>query len=431
MRAALFVGVTTVKTLAELKAAFEAAKAKGLAIVDAATTAGRGLTDDELAQVLGFVTEAKGYDDQRKRLDGDNDVRKQLEALGFHAPEAIPGGDPRNLPLHVPGKSVGEQFVESAEFKGWMKTVARQDGHIPDSTKGLMSPPVHMKTLLTGDSATSGGALVYSDQTSILVPYGRRKLTLRDIITPGTTNSDTVEYVRVTGETNNAAPTAEATAAGGSSGYKPESAMTLERVTETVKTIAHWIPATKRALSDAGQLRTLIDNFLRFGLDEELEDQMVTGSGVGENFTGIDTVSGTLDQAWDTNILTTLRKGKTKVELDGNVDPDAYLLHPTDWETIDLLQDNEARYMFGGPQRVGIPTLWGLPVVLCRAVPVGFGWVGQFRQAVLWDREQASIAVSDSHSDFFVRNLVAILAEMRAAFGILKPSAFCEMDLTA
>ena len=40
-------------------------------------------------------------------------------------------------------------------------------------------------------------------------------------------------------------------------------------------------------------------------------------------------------------------------------------------------------------------------------------------------------SVSDSHSDFFIRNLVAILAELRAAFGILKPNAIIEIDLTA
>ena len=33
--------------------------------------------------------------------------------------------------------------------------------------------------------------------------------------------------------------------------------------------------------------------------------------------------------------------------------------------------------------------------------------------------------VSDQHSDFFTRNLLAILAEMRAAFGVLDPQAFC------
>jgi len=50
---------------------------------------------------------------------------------------------------------------------------------------------------------------------------------------------------------------------------------------------------------------------------------------------------------------------------------------------------------------------------------------------VLWDRERATVSVSDSHEDFFIRNMVAILAEMRAAFGLIRPSAFIVVDLTA
>jgi hypothetical protein len=49
----------------------------------------------------------------------------------------------------------------------------------------------------------------------------------------------------------------------------------------------------------------------------------------------------------------------------------------------------------------------------------------------MWDREQGGISVSDSHADFFVRNLLAILAEMRAAFAVVQPTAFVEIDLTA
>jgi HK97 family phage major capsid protein len=73
--------------------------------------------------------------------------------------------------------------------------------------------------------------------------------------------------------------------------------------------------------------------------------------------------SGRQTQAWSTNILTTTRKAKTIVGTVGRARPNAYVLNPSDWETIDLLQDNEARYFYGGPAQVGVPRLWGLPVV--------------------------------------------------------------------
>lgn len=392
---------------------------------------GREFTAEERQQLKGWGDEAKTVRDQIAQRESDQALLKSIADLGDGIDlNPAPGQQRQGAGSPGKGKSLGEQFAGSEDYQAWLKHVA-PNGRIADNAKGLISPPVGFKDLLTGASDTSAGALVYSDQTSIIVPYGRRPLTLFDIITKGTTSSDLVEYVRVTAETNNAANVAEATATGDGSGVKPESSMTLARVQEPVKTTAHWIPATKRALSDAGQLRTLIDNFLRFGLMEEWEDQAITGDGVGENFTGLDTVSGTQDQAWDTDLLTTTRKAKTKVRTIGRAMPTAYLLNPADWERIDLLQDGENRYYFGGPIREGQPTLWGLPVVECEAVPSGWGWVGDFRQIVYWSREQASIQVSDSHSDFFVRNLLAILAEQRGAYGILKPVAFVEMDLTA
>ena len=61
----------------------------------------------------------------------------------------------------------------------------------------------------------------------------------------------------------------------------------------------------------------------------------------------------------------------------------------------------------------------------------GTGLLGDFMKGVIWDREQTTVTVSDSHADFFVRNLVAVLAEERLAFGVTRPSAFVQVDLTA
>ena len=423
-------------TVAELKNQIteRVTKARDLAVqVDQET---RDFTDTERAQITGYLTEARDLKAGLLKAEGDADLRNQLNALGVGLIDSQGGTTtPKPTPLVVPDarnqpRSLGQQFLETPEYRDFLQQYAR-GGMIPDSVKGLQSRPAFFNDLLTGASSTSAGALVMPDQTGIMVSPLRQPLTVRSIITNGTTTSDTVEFVRVTTETSNAAPVAEATATAGGSGVKPESAMALERVTETVRTIAHWIPATKRALSDAGQIRTLIDNFLRYGLELELEDQMINGDGIGENFTGILITTNTQTQAWDTDILTTTRRAKTLVRTVGRDIPNAYLLNPNDWETIDLLQDNEARYFFGGPAQTGTPRLWGLPVIESEALTEGVGLVGNFRQAVLWDREQASITVSDSHSDFFIRNLVAILAEMRAAFGVLRPRSFVEIDLTA
>jgi HK97 family phage major capsid protein len=346
-------------------------------------------------------------------------------------------------------KSVTQLVLEDPDYKKWYAKAAPA-GNFSKGVR-LNSPPVQIpggiKALVTGGADASAGAFVFNDIQQNLNQFViRRPLVMRDIVTVGQTDSDTVEYVRQVSETNNAAMVPEAQSSlpigtgGGTTtallgGVKPESAMVFERVSTTVKTVAHWIPATKRALADAGQMETLIDNFLRFGLDEELEDQMVLGDGTGENFTGLAEITGLTAQAWDTNLLVTTRKAKTLVRLVGRMPATAYLLNPYDWETIQLTRaDGDGTtgpFMFGGPAGTQQETLWNLPVVQCESVPIGVGYVGHMATLILWDRMQNSVQMTDSHADFFVRNMVAILAEARAAFGCLRPAAIVEMDLTA
>jgi HK97 family phage major capsid protein len=325
--------------------------------------------------------------------------------------------------------SAGQRFLASDAYRAAIANYA-PDGRISEK---FSTPKVMFKglndlsaALVTGGSATSAGAFIVADQSGIVVPLGRRPLRIRDVITVRGTNSDLVEYVALTSRTNNANIVAEATSV--NDGAKPESDLAAVRRNAPVVTIANWMPVTKQAVADEPQMRSIIDNELRDNVLEEEEDQVVNGTG---DLVGITQTSNTQTQAWDTNILTTTRKAKTIVSTVGRVFPTAYLLNPQEWEIIDLLQDNEARYYYGGPAQTGVARLWGLPVVETEAVVAGTGIVGDLRKCVLWDREQVSISITDSHADFFIRNLLAILAEERIAFALTQPNAIVEMDLTA
>lgn len=334
-------------------------------------------------------------------------------------------------------QSVAEQVLHQPEFKQWFDQMTNGGSRKIADGVGVRSPVVNLessllesKALITGLSSTSGGALVQNDRLATIVPsLSRDDINVVDLVTRQTTQSDTVEYVRIGTETNNAAGVLEATSS--ITGAKPESDFVLSVVTAIVENIAHWIPITRRAASDAPQLMSYINDFLMFGLMDALNDQILNGNGTSPNLMGISNTTDVQSQAWDTNVLTTTRKARTKVRTVGRATPTAYLFTPEDWETIDLLQDAENRYYFGGPQRLGTPVLWGLPVVESEAVAATFGYVGDWRQAVIWDREQATIHMTDSHSDFFVRNILVLLAEMRVAFGILRPQAFVEIDMSS
>jgi len=404
------------------------------AICEKAEKEKRDFTSDERTQVAAMLADAKRLKEEIKEAEGDAAMVAAL--MGF---EGLAGGDGDGaggqLPPATPGAkgSLGRRFVESSEFKEWMKSMP--GGQIPTSMKGIHSPAVEFKDLLTGDSATSAGAFVETDYTGIYEPLGRYARNVLGLIARRNTGSDLVQFVRQTTRVQEAEPVPEANvtdyagATGEVSGEKPEGALAFEQVTETVKTIAVWIPATKRALSDAAQIRGIIDQELQDDLQEELEDQILNGDGVGENFTGIFNTTGILAQAWDTDLLTTARKAVTTLQVTGLSTPTAWVINPQDWETIELLTDSDGRYYWGGPMVQGRRQLWSYPVVTSQAVTQGTGLLADWRKAVLWDRERASIQVSDSHDDFFIRNMVAILAELRAAFGLIRPSAFCEVEL--
>ena len=393
--------------------------------------------DDELSSQT--WEKVKTNNKEIERLEGQVATLLEQEKAREEAASRGRLGTPKAAPERggqaAAAKTIGQSVIDDPEFKRWLESrevVLKGSANTQIGSSPGVRVPGGLKTLITGASATNAGALVNNDYRG-LVDMGTlmRPLTIRDLITIGSTDSDVVEYVVMSSFTNSAAPIGEATATSGSSGAAPESALGMTVVTQNVKPIAHWVPATRRALADAGQLRTTIDTFLRYGIDEELEDQILNGSGSGDNFTGLHNTSGITAQAYTTDLLTTLRQARTKVKVTGRAMPTAYVLHPNDWEDLDLLKDGENRYYYGGPSVLGNPRLWGLPVVESEAQTEGQGAVTDWRLVTLWDREATQIYVSDSHSDFFVRRIVAVLAEMRAAFGHLRPAAFVEIDLTA
>lgn len=407
-------------------------------ICDAVEKAGREFTTDERNQIEGHMKAAKELKDKLKAAKDDAALRQMLTELGEGiALEDRERGKAGGAPGR--GKTLGEQFLESAEFKAWMKQIA-PNGRIPDQLKGLQSPPVEFKalfkTLITGSSDTSAGAFVETDYTGIYEPLGRHPRTVLDLISRRSTDSDVVEFVRQTAQVTQSTPVQEAnvtTYAGSTgqiSGEKPEGASAWEKVQANVKTIAVWIPATKRALADASQLRGLLDQELREDCLEELEDQLINGDGTGENFTGIVNTSGVLTQAWSTDLITTTRKAITAVRVTGKArGPLAWAMNPSDAETVDLLKDGDNRYYWGGPVSAGTRNLWGYPIVENNQVDQGKAILGQWDKAVYWDRQAATISVSDSHSDFFIRNMIAILCELRGAFALIRPSNFVIVEM--
>ena len=120
-------------------------------------------------------------------------------------------------------------------------------GRIPQSSRGLVSPPVAYKDLLrrmmrkeliTGASDASAGAFVETDYTRIYEAIGRYALSLLDLVSRRETTSDLVHFARQTAQVTQSAPIPEANiteysgATGEESGEKPEGISRWEPITE-------------------------------------------------------------------------------------------------------------------------------------------------------------------------------------------------------
>jgi len=325
-------------------------------------------------------------------------------------------------------RSIGEVIIENDAFKEFAGHV-RSDGHI----RGI-SLEVPVKTFFPGDFKTTiTSSAVGSSTPGILVPArvpgivkpGVRRNRMRDLIPRFTTSNNAVEFVKENVFTSNASPQVEASA-------KEESALTFTIDYENVRTIAHWIPASRQILDDFQGLQAYINQRLIDGLMDEEDKQILSGDATGQNLSGLTNEataydSSTYGQTNDTKIDKVARMIE-QIEA-ANLTATGVVMHPTDWRLIQTLKTEEraagtGRYLLGGPQGVAEPTLWGLPVATTTAMTAGTALVGAFATHVaLWDRQQAQVVISTEHSDYFTKNLVAIRAEERLALTTYRSDA--------
>ena len=427
----------------EIKSKFEKAD-----LIEKKYPEGEITNGEDAAEVKQLLTEIDVLESKLAGLEDAESRRNRITSGMDRYNKPAPGAthpNPVAQEMHDAMQiSPGDQFIQSRDYREMKRGGAFNSPlnrvnlavNLKDGTSLIQWRKIlaqQEKALLYGSSATSGGGFVQNDVQAGYIGIMQRELTLLDLIPRVSTDSDTVEYVRETAFTNSAAFTAEATATTGTSGLKPESTLAYAVSTAAVRTLAHWIPVTNRMLADAPAIRGIINGRLLLGLDLVLETQVASGNGSGENLTGILSTAGINMVARGTlSLLDYLYAVRTAVRVTGKGRPNAFVLHPNDWTAIRLTRENAStgtlgNYLMGPPSQSGATTLWGIPVIESEALTENTGLVGDFTQGcTLFDREQAAVRVG-TIDDQFVRNMQTILAELRAAFVVWRPSMFTKI----
>lgn len=394
---------------------------------------------EEIDQFEGALTRKESFDQfsQRHQQRGDA-LRAKYATPAEPMQHPEPGDDRAPEQRAARRRTPGQQFIDGDTYRDFNRRgLFNGETGPPEFGVTLNARDLSFletRALMQGGASASGGGFVTPDYRPGFIDIRQRMLTVLDLVTRIPTNSDTISYVIEDTYTNAAAFVAEATAASGTSGTKPESALAYHRATATVKTLAHWIPVTNRMLADAPAIRGVIDSRLLLGLDLALESQILAGDGTGENLTGVNATSNILTQALgsDTNI-DAIFKAMVKVMVSGLLYPNATVVHPLQYQTIRLTRESQATatqggYLLGPPGMIGTPTLWGNPLVLSLGQASGTidvaDWSSQTMN--LFDREQAEVRVGYIN-DQFIRNMLTVLAELRAAFLVWRPTGICKI----
>lgn len=301
-------------------------------------------------------------------------------------------------------KSFGEMFTASkagAELKG-------QEVELAD---------FELKTLFQ----TSAGWATESVRGPRVILDEQRPVQLVDRIPQRTTDQVAIKYMEETTFTNAAAETSEGSP-------KPEAALALTERTSDVRKIAVWIPVTDEQLEDVAGIEQYLNNRLSFMVLQRLDGQIVSGDGTAPNLSGILDNAGIQTQAKGADATPdAVYKAMTKVRVTGQAIPNIYITHPNDWQEIRLLRTSDGIYIWGNPSEAGPERIWGLPVALVQASTEGTGIVGDTSYSELAWKKGMTLKITDSHGEYFVSNKQVVRAEIRVAFTLYRPPAFCQV----
>ena len=424
--------IKELKTALSEKVEFSKTIADSFEIVD-----GTVVVEDEQKSAfdsnMAEVREIKGLLEDLEAVKGADAYLSQPagSAGGFSTPERKSAG------------SLGEQFVNSPEFKELQNGRNGANMRTPFELKQANIGGMWrggQKDIYAGDFPSTGDYPSGAVQDDGMIDRNRRVARVRDLFPVQTTTAGVIEYFRVGGFTNAASTVPQRNAGDTNFGLKPQSALSFTGQQSPVRTIAHWEAAHRNVLADEPQLRGIIDNELLYGLRLTEDAQILAGSGNGEDLTGILNTPGIQSYDWSDGATApvadtkadSLRRAATLAFL-AYYQPTGVVLHPNDWEDIELTKNTQGDYLLAVSIALGgEPRVWRMPVIDTPAIEEGKALLGAFGLgAQLYDREEANIRVAEQHSDFFVRNAVVVLAEERLALAVKRPESFVEVNFDA
>lgn len=219
-------------------------------------------------------------------------------------------------------------------------------------------------------------------------------------------------------------------------GTKPYSTMAGQAAVAPIRTLAHIFVMSEELMADSAAFARHVDVYMRGGIDEKEDVQLLKGSGSGSDLEGLLLRAGiqhfqqSVDSEPGDNELDMIARAASKVKRAGYA-ADTLLLGIGAALTLKLVKGTTGEYLWGTESAVGTgkPRIWGLAVSDTSALDDDEGVIGAFRMSTgLLDRMSTTLRVSDSHDILFEQNMVALRYEKRLGLMVVRTKGICSLD---
>ena len=230
------------------------------------------------------------------------------------------------------------------------------------------------------------------------------------LVNVGTIMSNVWEWVEQKNRDGGSAMTAEGA-------LKSQADFDLVVASANVKKVTAYIKVTKEMLDDVELMRSEIDQELTELINLKIDDQLLNGTGLTVNLTGINTNA----TAWSAGSFALAIPTPTKWDVLRTAinqvrvnlfEPNYILMHPTDVTGMELSKDSTGQYIMPPFAALDGTVVSGIRVVANTGIALDSFLVGDFSKAGVRFKEGLTINVGYENDDF-TKNLVTILAEAR------------------
>jgi len=313
-------------------------------------------------------------------------------------------------------------------------TEALKDSEIKDFCVKKKGATNKIDLKIAGDMSesgnlTAGSILITSQPRRDIIELKTRPIHMREIIPIGTTDKDRIPVVKQANFEDGVDMKAENAASGQTDFDLVETYVNVER-------LCTHLSVSKDLLDDIPALTSFISNHMPKRVMTKEDQQILFGSGTTPQLQGITGVA----SAFAAGSFATSIPAANEIDVlvvalcnlhVGYYSPSAIILNPIDAAKIDLLKTSSTReyldnnYLVSRDANTGLMRIAGIPIIQSTAMTSGYFCIGDFNDAAeLVDRKSLTMQMSDSHSDYFTKNLICITFEERIALPIYFNGAF-------